>query len=298
MENALLNESQLRHPWEKTIFVVSVVLNVALMVGAVIMVKTAHDWLKDYPFIAKNTKQIQALAIAAIFALPAIALIRNNRRGFIRGNAVRLSNDQIPEIFNILEGHCKKLGMDYVPELYVSDGAIHEPVQAFSTWKHDFIVITRHFLERKPGRIPDVLAFMLGRELGRIRLGHTKWWYEMILAYVIKIPYLRNPMTHVQTLSHDRYGAFLAPGGIRGLAVQACGRRMLQSMNLEDYLRQVREYGGFWEMLANMTKSRPHISYRIRALLNAGLLKPFPELAPSAESGVSKEVSRDVRAVL
>jgi hypothetical protein len=110
MENALLNESQLRHPWEKTIFVVSVVLNVALMVGAVIMVRTAHDWLKDYPFIAKNTKQIQALAIAAIFALPAIALIRNNRRGFIRGNAVRLSNDQIPEIFNILEGHCKSWG--------------------------------------------------------------------------------------------------------------------------------------------------------------------------------------------
>jgi hypothetical protein len=151
MKPALINEWQIRHPWEKTIFIASVVLNLALMVGAIVLVATAHDWLKDHPIL-------------------------------------------------------------------------------------------------------------------------------LVLAYVIKIPYLRNPMTHVQTLSHDRYGAFLAPGGIRGLVIEACGRRMIQNVNLEDYLRQVREYGGFWERLANMTKGRPHIAYRIQALLNAGLLRPVPDL--------------------
>jgi hypothetical protein len=296
MKLAQINESQLRHPWEKTIFIASVVLNLALMVAAIVLVDTAHNWLKDHPILAKNAKQLQALALAAVFAPPAIAFIRNARRGFIRGNSVRLSKDQIPEIYNILESHCERLGMNNVPELYVSDDAIHGPIGAYTAWKHDFIVITRHFLERKPERIPDVLAFMIGRELGRIRLGHTRWWYELVLAYVIKIPYLRNPMTQVQTLSHDRYGAFLAPSGIRGLVVEACGRRMLQSMNLEDYLNQVREYGGFWEMLANMTKRRPHIAYRIRALLNAGLLQPVPDLNGRRQEagGRKQEAGRNI----
>jgi hypothetical protein len=278
MKPTQLDESQLRHPWEKTIFIASVVLNLTVMVGAVMMVKTAHGWLKDHPLLAKNAKYLQTLALAAVFAPPAIVFIRNRRRGFIRGNSVRLSKDQIPEIYNILERHCERLGMNDVPELYISDSAIHEPIRAFSTWKHDFIVFSRRSLERKPDKFPDILAFMIGRELGRIRLGHTSWWYEMALAYVIKIPYLRNPMTQAQTFSHDRYGAFLAPDGIRGLVIQACGRRMLQNLNIEDYLNQVRGYGGFWEMLADITKETPHISYRIRALLKAGLMQPVSDL--------------------
>jgi hypothetical protein len=283
MKNALLDESKLQHRFEKPIFIASLVLNLALMIGAVIAVRSAHGQLKDFPLIEKSAKQLRVFAIAVVFAPPAIALIRNFRRGFVRGNSVRLSKDQIPEIYNILEKHCKRLGMNYVPELYVTDNAIREPVQAYSVWKQDYIVFNRTFLERKPGGISDVLAFLLGRELGRIRLGHTKWWYEMILAYVIKIPYLRNPMTQVQTLSLDRYGAFLAPDGIRGLVVQAVGRRMLPTVNLEDYLEQVREYGGFWALLANLTKSSPHVSYRIRALFYSGLLHPVPDLTPSPD---------------
>jgi hypothetical protein len=40
----------------------------------------------------------------------------------------------------------------------------------------------------------------------------------------------------------------------------------------------VRGYGGFWEMLADITKETPHISYRIRALLKAGLMQPVSDL--------------------
>jgi len=44
-------------------------------------------------------------------------------------------------------------------------------------------------------------------------------------------------------------------------------------MNVDDYVRQVREYGGFWAFLSNAKATRPHVAYRIRSLVNAGLLR-------------------------
>jgi hypothetical protein len=269
----MTEESSLRHPWERTIFIASVVLNLAIMVGAFFLLRTAHAWLEDHPVLDKSVKYVKGLATAAVFAPPALVFIRNARRGVVRGNAVRVSKDQIPAMYAILEEHCRRLGIERMPALYLSEDAIHESAKAFSAWKHDYIVLSPHFLERSPERIRDVLAFLIGRELGRIRLGHTSWWYELVLAYVLRIPFLQNPMTQIQTLSHDRYGAFLAPNGIRGLVIQACGRRSLENVNLNDYLRQVREYGGFWAFLSSVKETRPHVSYRIKALLDTGLLR-------------------------
>jgi Zn-dependent protease with chaperone function len=274
----MTDETRLRHPWEHTIFVASMVLNLGIMLGALVLIRTGGDWLKGYPLLADSVRYVEALATAALFAPPAIIFIRNARRGFILGNTVRVSPQQFPEMYEVLEGHCRRLGLDRVPGLYLSDDADYKPALAYSVWGEDYIVLGEHFLDPKTEVTRDVLAFILGSELGRLRLGHTRWWYELLLAYIIRIPYLRNPMTQVETLSRDRYGAFLAPGGIRGLVVQACGRRMLPIVNLNDYLGQVREYGGVLALVFNLTKSEPHISYRINALLKAGLLETTPDL--------------------
>jgi hypothetical protein len=40
----------------------------------------------------------------------------------------------------------------------------------------------------------------------------------------------------------------------------------------------VRDYGGFWPFLSNLTQHTPHISYRIKALQNAGLFQPASDV--------------------
>jgi hypothetical protein len=269
----MVEEAGLRHPWERAIFFASVLLNLGIMVGAFFLLRTAHDWLREHPLVAKTLKHVELLAIAAVFAPPAIVLVRNARRGFILGNTVRVSKQQIPEMYAILEAQCLRLGLDHMPDLHVSDQAIELPAHAYSVWQQEYIVITQRFAEPTPDTNRDVVSFMLASELGRIRLGHTRWWYELALAYVIRIPYLRNPMTQVEILSQDRYGAFLEPGAVRGLIAQASGRRMLQVVNIPDYLKQTREYGGVWAFLSNLTRSTPHVAYRIQALWKAGLLE-------------------------
>ena len=85
------SESQLRHPWEIPIFIASVVLNLALIAAAIFIAARGDAWLRSHHFLAKYSNQIRAGAIAAILTVPSLALVRNNRLGFIRGNSIRLS---------------------------------------------------------------------------------------------------------------------------------------------------------------------------------------------------------------
>ena len=274
----------------------SVALNLALIAAAVFIAARGDEWLRSHHVMAKYSHQIRAGAIAAILTVPSLGLVRNNRLLFIRGNSIRLSKDQFGPVYEILEGHCRRLGMAGPPELYLTDQAISRPAQAFSAWRKDYIVLRTDFLETPIENVRDVLAFTLGSELGRLRLGHASWWNDVLLTFISKIPVIRAPLSRVATYSRDRYGAFLAPDGIRGLLVLASGRRVLTSVNIDDYLTQVSEYGGFWARLAGAVRTAPPVSYRIQMLWAAGLWtsdhgqnRPAPDNGAGGPDGVARE---------
>jgi hypothetical protein len=268
-----IDELQFRHPWEIPIFIVSLIINLALIVGAIILVLTSADWIAIHPFIHRHMSGIKVLAVAALFAPPAMVFVRHMRRANVRGNSVRLSADQIPLIYTLLEDHCRRLGGVPMPELYVTDRAVPAPGLGFSAWTQHCIALSARFIERKPEKSRDPISFFLASELGRIRLGQTLWWREVLVSYMSRIPYLRNPLTQVQALSRDRYGAFLEPNAIPGLLIMASGRRLISRVEIQQYLNDVRDYRGFWPMLSNLARETPHICFRLRALLEAGLIQ-------------------------
>jgi len=272
MASAHVSEENLRHPQDRLVFIASVVLNLALMAAAVYLVANAPDWLTSHPVLRKPLEHIRTLAIIAIFALPAAVIIRNERRVSIRGNSIRLSRDQFASLYDRLQSHCTKLGLTTAPELYITNSAIREPAQAFSSWKRDYIVMNQSVVDPALESGGDVMAFILGRELGRIRLGYTRLWTEILLTYVLRIPYLNIPITRVRTYSCDRYGAFLAPDGVRGLIISVSGRRLLQSVNVEDYLKQSALHEGLWSRIGSTVTEKPPVLYRLKALYDAGLL--------------------------
>lgn len=282
---ATLDESRLRHPAERPIFVLSAVINLALLVTAVALVASGADWLERYPRLAKRATELQTAAGAAILAPFALTLLRNRRRASIRANSVQLSREQLPEIYEDYARMCAALGMREPPALFVSDSEIDAPSAAYSTWNAHFIVLDTRFLEPNLDEVRAVYRFYLGRELGRIRLGHTRWLDEVLIAYVMRLPVLRNPLFHARTYSHDRYAAYLAPDSVRGLVVQASGRLMLKRIDLDDFLRQAREVHGWWPRLANLTRSSPAVAYRIQALYAAGLLGRDADARSSPATG-------------
>jgi len=190
-----IEERNLRHPQDRLVFIASVALNLALMAGAVYLVASGPDWLKSHPYLRKPVEHIRTLAIIAIFALPLAVLVRNERRVEIRGNSIRLSTDQFGAIYDLIESQCRKLGVTVVPEVYLTNSGIREPAKAFSTWKRDYIVLSQSIVDPNLQASGDALAFILGRELGRIRLGYTNLWTEILLTYVLRIPYLNIPIS-------------------------------------------------------------------------------------------------------
>jgi len=268
-------EAELRHPWERRVYAASVVVNVLVAAASVGVILLGAEWLGGHPFVAQHIDRIRLVAVAAILALPAAAVLRGTRRISFLGNAVRVSRGQFPEIQATLARHCERLGMVDVPEFFLAGDL--DRCHAFSAWRRHYIVVGGPLLEvPDPGVRRDGLAFALGSALGSIRLGHTRWWDDVLLAYVERVPILGAPLAAVRTFSCDRYGAFLAPEGLVGLVVEASGGDMLPEVALEPYVRDARHFDltNPWVWVAAVWRSRPHVSGRVRRLLEAGLLTP------------------------
>ena len=268
----MIDESRLRHPHERWIFVATVVVNLALMAAAVYLTAYGSAWLEAHPRLDKYADGLRAAAVLAILSPPLLVVLRNTRRTIVMGSSVPLSRAQLPEIYAAFERFCETLGLRPAPELYLTEDAVDEVSSAYSTWRGNYVVLRAKFLESDLAEVRDVYEFFLARELGRVRLGHTRWWDELLLSYVVQIPYLRNPLSHVRAYSHDRYALRLAPGSVRGLVVQASGRHMLKRMSVPEYLRQAITFGGGWARVASLTRRLPHISLGVKALYRAGLL--------------------------
>jgi len=272
---APMGEGFLRHPYETKVFAVSVSLNLLGIGGAILLAIYAGSIAEYFPTIGKYANEMRVV-ILAFLAMPiTLPFLRNTRVSRIIGNSVRLSEQQLPQIYGILKKHCDKLGIEKLPELYLTDRAISEPSNAFSTFAHKCIVLSTRYIDPDPKNSLDVLSFLVGSELGRLRLGHTGVLDELSLGLVSKVPYLRNPITEIRTYSRDRYAAYLAPDGLAGLLIQAAGRRQRKSINIDDYLKQASTYGGVWAWLVIFQKRESEIASRIRRLLDAGF---FPNL--------------------
>jgi hypothetical protein len=266
----IIDESALRHPHERLIFLGLVVLNFLLMGVAIALVVHDPGWLKPYPFLRKEVNVLRFLAITALVGIPLLVLRRNRREASVRGNSVRLSTEQFPEIYAILEDHCRRLGMAEVPELFLSGSSIEPFSKTYSSWRENYIVLHQIIFDIDVRKTADVVAFTLGHELGAIRLNQTAWWNEILLTYVSTIKWLRNPLERVRMYSRDRYGATLSPTGFRGLLINAIGRRLMDQVNIEEYLLQARRYGGLWATLDVFFEAKPQVLSRLQQLRAAG----------------------------
>lgn len=269
-------KSALRHSAELPYFVAAVTLNFLLLGLAIALITHPPAWDRSHPIIGKEIGLLRLLAITATIGIPGAVIIRNRRRALVIGNSVRLSNTQFPEIYAVLEDLCRRIGMHQIPELYLTDSTVEALSAAFSSWHKNYIVLHQVMLDVDYTKSLDVVGFAIGRQLGAIRLNHTAWWNDMLLTYVSTLKWLVYPLHRVRVYSCDRYGAHLAPTGFRGLLIYATGRRLMQSVNINDYLEQANQYEGTWPKIALLTERTPPVFLRLLELQRAGYTLQLP----------------------
>lgn len=187
---------------------------------------------------------------------------------YIKGNAVKLSEIQLPGIYQKVVDSARKLGLDTLPEAYVmqAGGALN----AFATkfFSRNFVVIYTDLLEScdENGKEMDMI---IGHEIGHLALRHLKNIWLLIPAHLI--PWLWPAYSRAREYSCDLCGyevvGELEPA-ITGLTILAAGGKYGRQVDTDTFVKQVQDTRGFWTSVYELNASHPFLPKRIAALIN------------------------------
>ena len=193
---------------------------------------------------------------------------------------MRLSRRQFPDIYAVNEDFARRLRLKRDPEIYVMSGNGALNAFAASTFGYDFVVVHSELFSNTYQKNKDALAFIIGHELGHLRLGHTRLWYQLSTAYVDRVPLLGKFLSRAREFSCDRHGAYVAPQGEEGLMLLAAGRYVYKQVKTEELLEQAHRFRGFWPAVAQLPQSHPFVVRRISVLHDLGFFgAPVEHLA-------------------
>jgi Zn-dependent protease with chaperone function len=260
----------LRHPTEIPFYVVCAVFNLlilAALIEAIIFVWTHAAFL--------NNQALTDAAIVLLFGLillPVVYVIyRNLLRASTRGSAVLVSPRQFPDIAAVRDHFYHQLHLRRVPEVYVTSGNGQLNAFAASAYRVDFVVLHSELFANLYENNREGLAFILGHEMGHIRLNHTRLWYQLSLAFVSWVPLLPGFLSRAREYSCDRHGASVEPQGEEGLVLLTAGRYVYRQVDVANLREQATRLRGFWPEVAQLTQSHPLTVWRLKKLYELGL---------------------------
>jgi Zn-dependent protease with chaperone function len=234
------------------------------------------------PFVPESVRDsawgvtIRTAFIALLLLIPGLVIVREIQRASIRGGAVELSPSQFPDLYRTAEDFAGALGLRRRPVIYLANG--NGTLNAFAAQAHgyDYVVLANELFANLYNNNREGLRFILGHELGHVRLHHTGLWYNLSIAYSGRIPLLGPALSRLREYSCDRHGAYLCPTGVNGLVVLTAGRYVENDVNVDELLAQGRRLRGFWTGLAQLPMSHPFTVRRLEHLFRLGLLHKQP----------------------
>jgi Zn-dependent protease with chaperone function len=277
-----LPDRRLRHPAEVPLYAIMVALNL-IIVAAIVTAASVLPFVPDAVRDSNWGVAIRSAFIALLLLFPALVIIRETQRASIRGGAVELSPTQFADIYRTAEEFAGALGLRRRPVIYLTNG--NGTLNAFAAQAHgyDYVVLANELFANLYGNNREGLRFILGHELGHVRLHHTGLWYNLAIAYSARIPLLGPALSRLREYSCDRHGAHLCPTGVNGLVLLTAGRYVENDVDVDELLAQGRRLHGFWTGVAQLPMSHPFTVRRIEHLFRLGLLR---EQTPKAKTRV------------
>ena len=265
--------SRLRHPAEVPFFIFMVILNV-LIIGFIVQAAITLPFLPDKVVESGWGATVRTALIGLLLLVPALIVIRETQRATIRGTAVQLSPQQYPELYRTADNFAQQLGLRRRPQIFLANGNGTLNAFAAQATGHDYVVLSNELFANLYRENQDGLRFILGHELGHVRLHHVSLWYQIAVAYSERIPLLGPALSRLREYSCDRHGAHLSPLGATGLVLLASGRYTENTVDVGELVRQGEALNGFWVMVAQLPQSHPFTVRRLERLFRLGLFHP------------------------
>jgi Zn-dependent protease with chaperone function len=202
--------------------------------------------------------------------------------GHLKGNAIKLSINQFPDIYQTVVKQSQLLGLKYVPDVYIlQSGGI---LNAFATkfMGNNYIVLYSEIVESAYEQDKNILEFITGHELGHIKRNHMI--KNLLLFPSFLIPFLAAAYSRACEYTCDNIAHSLSPLGAKsGLLILASGRTLYKKVNLKDYLAQDQTEAGFWKWFAEKVSSHPNLTKRLALFPDAVETKKAVYISPLTE---------------
>jgi len=187
--------------------------------------------------------------------------------GYLKGNAVMITEKQFPEISKILREQSEKLQLSKVPTLYlIQSGGI---LNAFATrfFGRNFVVIYSEILELAYTEGKDAVEYIIGHELGHIARKHLI--KRLLIIPSMVIPFLNSAYSRACEYTCDNIGKYLAPdGSVKGILILAAGKELYKHIDIQEYIKTFEQEKGFWKWFAQIVSTHPNLPKRIINLNN------------------------------
>lgn len=247
-----LELSPLVHPKENIYFGISVVVSIALylVLAGIILGGSPASGTAVFYLI---------LGIVAYFILHGLHL------GHVRGNGIRVSGRQFPELNAMADEHSRRLGIDETPAIFVlqSGGVLNAFAMRFLG--RNFVIIYSDILALATEKGEKAVSFVLGHELGHIKRKHMT--RRALLYPAMIVPFLGSAYSRACEYTCDQVGHALEPSGsVDGLLVLAAGRDLYTKVDPAEYIKQRETEDGFFVSYAEIISTHPNLPKRIAAL--------------------------------
>jgi Zn-dependent protease with chaperone function/competence protein ComGC len=213
------------------------------------------------------------LGLALIYVLFGFIIYLFAQSGFIshlKGNGVRVTVMQYPDLHRSLQDCCRKIGMQTPPEMYLLRTDFFNAL-ATKFLGRNFIVLFSDVVDAL-GDEPAAIDFYVGHELGHIHRKHLSWMAFLFPAMFL--PVLGTAYRRAQEYTCDRYGALCCANESQiraALAAIAAGNTRWKTLDMNNYLAQIAETRGFWMSFHEFTSDYPWLTKRMASAL--GFLK-------------------------
>lgn len=249
--------SALRHPKESVYFTLGAIVGGIAWLGLI--------WLA-FLFIW--------LAIPAAIA---IWIANQFFKAKLLGNSVRVSKEQYPEIFEIVEKQARLLNLKNIPDVFIvnSQGAIN--ALAIKFLKDKYVILFSELVDLllAHGSMEE-LSSIIGHEIGHHAAGHTALWKQFLLKPAMFLPFFGAAYSRACELTADRIGMYLCgdkDAACRGLIALACGSKFLSpKTNIKAFKEQERLLPSLFAFFHDLYSSHPRITKRVLALEEAAYL--------------------------
>lgn len=202
--------------------------------------------------------------------------------GSVRGNGVRVSEKQFPDIYERVTYLSGKMELKNVPDVFVihSEGAFN----AFATrfFGRNMVVIYSEVFELAREQGEKELDFIIAHELSHIKRRHI--WKSILTLPANFIPFLAEAYSRACEYTCDREAAYYIEDGAaakRALTILSIGKGLYKEVNDVAYLEQIHTDSDAAVWFAETLSTHPILPKRIQAVGQFMEVEGTPHFEPN-----------------